>query len=45
MDRLFEYWPMLDEFEGAGYQRELVDVKIENGGTVEAYVYALNSLV
>ena len=41
-DHLAEYWAMLDEFEGSGYRREKVSVKIESGEWVEAFVYALN---
>jgi hypothetical protein len=33
---------MLDEFEGAGYERQLVQVKLNNNKWVEAYVYALH---
>ena len=40
--RLPEVWPMLDEFEGSGYKRVPVTVEVENGGKLEAYVYALN---
>ena len=40
---LHEHWSMLDEYEGAGYKRVLVLVKTENGESIEAYVYALNS--
>ena len=39
---LSEHWAMLDEFEGNGYKRVPVLVKIENGEEIEAYVYALN---
>ena len=40
-NRLAEYWSMLDEYEGSGYQRVLVMVTLESGSTIEAYVYAL----
>ena len=39
---LSEHWAMLDKFEGNGYKRVPVLVKIENGEKIEAYVYALN---
>ena len=39
---LGEHWGMLDEFEGDGYKRQLVQVKIKTGECVDAYVYALN---
>ena len=38
---LASYWPMLDEFEGEGYERVSVKVKINGTHDVEAYVYAL----
>ncbi|MEN8813821.1 MAG: gamma-glutamylcyclotransferase family protein [Glaciecola sp.] len=41
-NHLSEYWSMLDEFEGAGYERQLVQVKLNNNKWVEAYVYALH---
>jgi len=39
---LSENWPMLDEYEGAGYKRELVLVATEGNEKIEAYVYALS---
>ena len=39
---LSDYWSMLDEFEGSGYSRAIVKVKIESGEYVDAFVYALN---
>ena len=39
---LSKHWSMLDEFEGSGYSRQLVKVKIQSGEFVDAYVYALN---
>ena len=42
-DQLSKHWSMLDEYEGTGYQRKLVQVKIESGEVIEAYVYALNT--
>lgn len=41
-ERLSEHWSMLDEFEGGGYKRELVKVKIATGKLLEAYVYSIN---
>ncbi len=41
-ENLAEYWAMLDEFEGSGYRRTAVRVRVSNGELVEAYVYALN---
>lgn len=41
-DHLSDYWPMLDELEGEGYQRVAVKVMVNGIHEVEAYVYALN---
>jgi len=41
-NELAAHWAMLDEFEGSGYKRTLVTVKIEGGEKIQAYVYALN---
>ena len=40
-NQLSEHWAMLDKFEGNGYERISVLVKIESGEKIEAYVYAL----
>lgn len=40
--QLADHWPMLDEFEGEGYERVLVTVRVNGTHDVEAYVYALN---
>jgi gamma-glutamylcyclotransferase (GGCT)/AIG2-like uncharacterized protein YtfP len=37
---LAEVWPRLDEFEGEGYRRVLVEVRFAGGGTTVANVYA-----
>ena len=34
-----ELWALLDEYEGAEYAREMVDVLLEDGGARQAYVY------
>jgi gamma-glutamylcyclotransferase (GGCT)/AIG2-like uncharacterized protein YtfP len=34
-----ELWALLDDYEGDEYAREIVDVLIEDGGTLQAYVY------
>lgn len=34
-------WERLDSFEGRGYRRVVVDVTLEDGGSVAAYVYEL----
>ncbi len=39
---LMDLWPMLDEFEGEGYERVSVTVRVNGTHDVEAYVYALN---
>lgn len=38
---LAAFWPTLDEFEGEQYARVLVKAALDEGGVVEAYVYAL----
>jgi len=42
-DRLPEHWTRLDEFEGAGYERVLTTATLNDGRTVEAYVYRLTA--
>jgi len=39
---LRDHWSILDEFEGEGYNRVLVTVRVNRTEDVEAYVYALN---
>jgi gamma-glutamylcyclotransferase (GGCT)/AIG2-like uncharacterized protein YtfP len=41
-DSLAEHWARLDEFEGEGYERVLTTVKLEDGTTVEVYIYRLS---
>ena len=38
---LADHWPQLDAFEGDGYERVSVTVRINGVRNVEAYVYAL----
>ena len=40
-DELIHHWQRLDEFEGDGYERVLVDVYLADGQIRQAYVYAL----
>lgn len=40
-DKLGAFWPALDEFEGEGYERVLIDVRLDDGSTEAAYVYVL----
>ena len=40
-ESLAEHWARLDEFEGDAYERVLTRVTLQDGSTVEAYVYAL----
>lgn len=40
-DALVDWWERLDEFEGAEYQRVLTDVELDDGRTVQAWIYAL----
>ena len=39
---LAEHWPRLDAFEGEGYARVPVTVRVNGSRTVDAHVYALN---
>lgn len=39
---LAEFWPELDEFEGAEYERRSITVVLRDGDEVEAQFYALN---
>lgn len=41
-ENLAEHWARLDEFEGEGYERVLTTVKLEDGTSVEAYIYKLS---
>lgn len=38
---LSDFWPMLDEFEGDGYERVVTRVKLAGGGVVDACIYVL----
>ncbi len=38
---LEEHWATLDAFEGDGYERVEVTVRVSGGGELNAYVYAL----
>jgi gamma-glutamylcyclotransferase (GGCT)/AIG2-like uncharacterized protein YtfP len=40
-DQLSQEWARLDEFEGDGYERVLVQVELETGGLVQAHIYQL----
>lgn len=40
-DELEEHWERLDAFEGSGYRRVRTRVDLEEGGSVEAFVYVL----
>ena len=39
--RLADFWPTLDEFEGEQYERVLLEAHLDDGSTVDAFVYAL----
>ncbi len=41
-DNLVQYWVLLDEFEGEGYQRVMSKVRLLSGESVAAYVYELS---
>ncbi|WP_068312181.1 gamma-glutamylcyclotransferase family protein [Polycladidibacter hongkongensis] len=38
---LSPFWAEIDAYEGEDYERKLVNVALENGSIVPAYVYAL----
>ena len=40
-DNLPNHWDELDAFEGDAYERILIDVELESGGTAEAWIYSL----
>lgn len=40
-DALPQHWQRLDEFEGEAYQRTLTQVRLQDGTSMTAYVYAL----
>ena len=39
--KISEHWSELDEFEGEAYERMLTTVELQNGTTVDAYIYTL----
>lgn len=41
-ESLDQHWARLDEFEGEGYERVLTLAKLQDGATVEAYIYKLS---
>lgn len=41
-DRLAEFWPQLDEFEGGQYKRVRTSARLADGSLVEAFVYVLS---
>lgn len=43
-DLLSEHWERLDEFEGEGYSRVEVVVRLEDGRSETAHIYALRGL-
>jgi gamma-glutamylcyclotransferase (GGCT)/AIG2-like uncharacterized protein YtfP len=42
-DRLADHWARLDQFEGDGYERVLTLATLDDGTTVNAYVYKLSA--
>ena len=40
-ENLAQHWQMLDDFEGAGYQRVAVKAHLHTGEVVDSFVYAL----
>ncbi len=42
-DKLQERWPMLDRFEGDGYERVKAQVTLDDGSHLDAWVYVLSN--
>ncbi len=42
-ENLSSHWAALDEFEGEAYERVLAKVKLKDGSTVDAFIYALRA--
>ncbi len=40
-DELAGHWARLDAFEGEGYERVLTVARLDDGATVDAYIYRL----
>lgn len=38
-EQLPDHWDRLDDFEGPGYERTVVDVALADGGTIAANIY------
>jgi gamma-glutamylcyclotransferase (GGCT)/AIG2-like uncharacterized protein YtfP len=43
-EHLASFWATLDDLEGEDYVRVQVDVALDGGGSVAAYVYVLNRI-
>ena len=41
-DHLAHHWPMVDEFEGDGYERVVTKVRLKDRREVDAFIYVLN---
>ena len=41
-DDLSQHWQRIDEFEGEGYIRDIVEVLLSNGSFITAYIYRLD---
>ena len=40
---LAQHWSRLDEFEGEGYERVLTLARLQDGTTVDVYIYQLSA--
>jgi len=40
-ENLSNHWPVLDDFEGEGYERVITQVKLTDGSKVDTYIYML----
>jgi gamma-glutamylcyclotransferase (GGCT)/AIG2-like uncharacterized protein YtfP len=41
-EQLADHWARLDQFEGDGYERVLTTATLDDGTTVDAYIYELS---
>lgn len=41
-ERLADHWARLDQFEGDGYERVLTRATLDDGTTVDAFIYKLS---
>jgi gamma-glutamylcyclotransferase (GGCT)/AIG2-like uncharacterized protein YtfP len=42
-ENLPNHWGAIDEFEGEGYERVVTQATLEDGSSVDAYIYVLQT--